>query len=479
MTPPRPLGRLVWRDLVAEPLWTSAEIVAATDGRLAGNAFAARGVSIDSRTLDEGDLFVAVSGDRDGHDFVATAFASGAAGAMTTRPFDGPCVVVGDTLEGLRGLAVAARERAPQTRVGAVTGSVGKTSVTQAVLAGLNRSGAAHGSVQSYNNHIGVPLTLARMPPSTRRAVFEIGMNHAGEIAPLSAMVRPHAVAVTTVGAVHTENFADGEAGVAAAKAEIFTGLEHRGQAVLNADCRWFDFLAGEAKRAGAEIRAFGRSGGSAAQLLAIEPAAEGSRIEARIDGRPVAFAIAQRGAHWGAMSLCAILMMDALGVRIADAVEALAGFRPLQGRGEEHTVRLGSGSFTLIDESYNANPLSVAAALTSLGARETPGRRLVVLTDMLEIGPTAESDHASLASALDRVGVDLVFCAGPLMGSLWRALPATLRGGYAPTATDLLAMVESAIAPGDVVMVKGSKASKAHVLAASLKAMGDAGAMV
>ncbi len=464
---------------MAEPLWTSAEITAASGGRLRGEDFAARGVSIDSRTLERNDLFVALAGERDGHDFVAGAFAAGASGAMTVRPLVGPCVVVDDTLEGLRALAVAARERAPRARIGAITGSVGKTSVTQAVLAGLGRSGAAHGSMQSYNNHIGVPLTLARMPPATERAVFEIGMNHAGEIAPLAAMVRPHAVAVTTVAAVHTENFPDGEAGVAAAKAEIFSGLERRGQAVLNADCRWFDFLRDEARRAGAEVRTFGRGGEASAQLIAIEAAAEGSRVEARIDGKPVAFAIGQRGAHWGSMSLCAILMMQALGVAIEDGLEALAGFRPLEGRGEESQVRLSVGSFTLIDESYNANPVSMAAAVNSLGARAASGRKLAVLTDMLELGPTAQRDHAVLAGALQAARVDLVFCAGSLMGSLWRALPVKLRGGYALSAEDLVSELAGAIAPGDVVMVKGSKASKAHLLTASLKAMDDTEATV
>ncbi len=461
---------------MTDALWTSAEVVAASGGRLVDRGFAARGVSIDSRTLSHGDLFVALAGERDGHEFVDAAFAAGAAGALTVRPAGGPCVVVEDTLAGLRGLAVAARERARPARIGAVTGSVGKTSVTQAVLAGLQRSGPAHGSVQSYNNHIGVPLTLARMPPSTRKAVFEIGMNHAGEIAPLSAMVRPHAVAVTTVGAVHTENFADGEAGVATAKAEIFAGLEGSGQAVLNADCRWFEFLAGQARRAGADIRSFGSGAGAAAQLIAVAPTADGSRVAASIDGRSVTFAIGQRGAHWGLMSLCAILMMQALGVTMDDGLAALANFRPLVGRGEELAVRVAGGCFTLIDESYNANPLSMAAALASLGERSTGGRKIAVLTDMLELGAAAERDHVALSVPIEAAGIDLVFCAGPLMAELWRVLPGEVQGAYMPSAEALLDPIWRAVAAGDVVMVKGSKASKAHVLTARLKAVGDSG---
>ncbi|MHB8530249.1 MAG: UDP-N-acetylmuramoyl-tripeptide--D-alanyl-D-alanine ligase [Caulobacteraceae bacterium] len=455
---------------MAEPLWTSAEIAAASGGRLAGQAFAAAGVSIDSRSLRGGELFVALAGERDGHRFVEAAFAAGAAGAMTSHAVDGPCVVVDDTLKGLARLGLAARGRTA-ARIGAVTGSVGKTGVTQAVLAALRLAGDGHGSIQSYNNHIGVPLTLARMPRETRRAIFEIGMNHAGEIAPLSVLVRPHAVAITTVAAVHTENFADGEAGVAAAKAEVFAGLERGGLAILNADCRWFDFLAGEAARAGAEVRAFGARADAAARLTGFQVTEAGTRIQARIDGRPIDFVIPQTGAHWGAMSLCALLMIRALDVDIQTALAALAEFRPLEGRGEESRVRLARGGFTLIDESYNANPLSMRAALASLGGRSAAGRRIAVLTDMLELGASARRDHAALAQAIEEAGVDRVFCAGPLMAELWSALPASARGGWAESAEALLPQVRSAIGPGDVVMVKGSKASRAHALAAELKA--------
>jgi UDP-N-acetylmuramoyl-tripeptide--D-alanyl-D-alanine ligase len=458
---------------MTDALWTSAEIVAATGGALAGPAFVATGVSIDSRTANPGDLFVALPGERDGADFIPDAFARGASGALAAKPADGSCVVVDDVLEALRRLAKAARVRARGARRGAVTGSVGKTSVTQAVRGGLALAGRSHGPVQSYNNHIGVPLTLARMPADTERAVFEIGMNHAGEIAPLSRLVRPHAVAITSVGAAHVENFPDGEAGVARAKAEILAGLERGGAAVLDADSRWFDYLQGEARRAGAKPRTFGRAKGADARLIHFKPARAGASVAAHIDGKDVEFAIRHAGAHWGPMSLCALLMMRALDVDLETGLTALSQFAPLEGRGAQRAVRLARGAFTLIDESYNANPISLAAALDTLGARTVRGgRKIVVLTDMLELGEGAPERHAALAEPIEAAGVDLVFCAGPLMETLWRALPATRRGGYAPTAQALKEALEREVAPGDVVMVKGSKGSRAHFLAAALAAL-------
>jgi UDP-N-acetylmuramoyl-tripeptide--D-alanyl-D-alanine ligase len=459
---------------MAEPLWTSDEILAATGGRLAGPPFAATGVSIDTRTLAPGDLFVALAGVRDGHEFVQTAQDRGAAGVLACQPVAGSAVMVGDTLRALERLGEAARERAPQVRRGAVTGSVGKTSVTQAIRAGLERAGRAHSSVKSYNNHIGVPLTLARMPRETQRAVFEIGMNHADEIVPLTRMVRPQAVCITTVAQAHIENFADGEAGVARAKAEIFEGLEPGGVAVLNADNRWFDYLAGAAKSHGAEVRSFGGGPDCAAQLTGFALDAGGARVEARLDGAPIRFTLRQTGAHWGLMSLAALLTMQALDVPLEAGLEALAAFEPLEGRGAERQVRLAGGAFTLIDESYNANPASVAAALRTLGLRKPPGRRVVVLTDMLELGKDSRAYHAGLAAEIEAAGVDLVFCAGPMMKSLWEALPATRQGGYAETAASLEPSLTRAIEPGDLVMVKGSRDSKAKALFDALSGLGS-----
>jgi UDP-N-acetylmuramoyl-tripeptide--D-alanyl-D-alanine ligase len=453
------------------PLWASNEIVAATHGRLEGGAFTAGGVSIDSRDLTAGDLFVALAGERDGHEFVPAARARGAGGCLTTRRVDGPSVIVGDTLEGLRRLAEAGRVRAGRARRGAVTGSVGKTSVTQTVRGGLDRAGAAHGSVKSYNNHIGVPLTLARMPAGTERAVFEIGMNHAGEISPLSLMVRPHAVAITNVEAVHVENFVDGEAGVARAKAEILDGLEPGGVAILNADNRWFDTLRTEARRRGAKVRAFGHGKGADAQLLRFAPAPGGASVEARIDGLRVEFPVRQSAPHWGPMSLCALLMMRALDVDLDVGLAALGAFEPLAGRGAERQLEGPRGRLTVIDESYNASPVSVAAALANLGARACEGRRIAALTDMLELGPDADQRHAELARSVEAAGVDLVFCAGPLMKSLFEALPSDRRGAWTPTVDMLLPALTEALGGGDVVMIKGSRDSRAADLVAGLLA--------
>ena len=456
---------------MAEPLWTSAAIADAASGRLEGSTFAASGVSIDSRSVEPGDLFVALTGDRDGHDFIDAALTRGAAGVLAVRAGPGPRVLVDDTLRALKAMGEVARERSPALR-GAITGSVGKTSVTQAVKVGLALAGRSHGSVKSYNNHIGVPLTLARMPQDTQRAVFEIGMNHADEIAPLSRMVSPLAVAVTTVGPVHTENFPDGEEGVARAKAEILEGLEPGGVAILNADNAWFDLLRGEAEKAGAVIRTFGTDTACDAQLTGFAAEASGARVSAVLQGNAITFPILQTGLHWGLNSLCAILMLEALEVDAQTAMAALSGFVPLEGRGAERIVHDPRGDFVLIDESYNANPISMAAALATLGHRATKGRRIAAVTDMLELGPDAAERHARLAKAAEDAGIDKVFCAGPLMKSLWNALPGNRRGGYAETAADLAPQVAAAVAPGDVVMVKGSNGSRAKTIAAALVAL-------
>ncbi|HYE45524.1 MAG TPA: UDP-N-acetylmuramoyl-tripeptide--D-alanyl-D-alanine ligase [Caulobacter sp.] len=454
-------------------LWTSAEIAAAAGG-IATAPFAVDGVSIDSRSIEPGDLFVALAGVRDGHDFAAQALAAGAAGLLASRPVDGPSIQVADTFKALEALGLAARDRSAARRC-AVTGSVGKTSVTQAIAAGLALAGPSHTSVKSYNNHIGVPLTLARMPRATQRAVFEIGMNHADEITPLSRMVRPHAAAITTVGPVHIENFPDSEAGVARAKAEIFDGLEPGGVAVLNADNRWFDLLSERARAAGAKVLSFGSGEGCAARLTGFEADGARATVNAVVHGQPLTYGLLQTGGHWGLNSLCALLMLEAMDVDRPTALAALAGFAPLAGRGAETLVRKPGAPFTLIDESYNANPISMIAGFRTLGARKTPGRRIVALTDMLELGPEGPAMHAALAGPIEEANIDLVFVAGPLMKSLWEALPATRRGGYAETAAALAPLVATALEPGDVVMVKGSNGSRAGQIAAALAALDGA----
>lgn len=453
-------------------LWTSAEIEAATGGRLSGAPFEAVGLTYNSREIASGDLFLALKGARDGHDFAAAAFASGAAGALTEHVVEGgPSVVVADTLHGLEALGVFARDRAPHVKRGAVTGSVGKTSVTQAIKAGLDLAGPAHASIKSYNNHIGVPLTLARMPRSVERAVFEIGMNAPGEIAPLSKFVRPHAACVTTVGPVHIEAFADGEAGVAAEKASIFQGLVEGGTAVLNADVAYAAVLDAAAAKAGARRVTFGSRAGCDARLIDFQPIDGGARVKAEWFGRPLEFTLSQSGFHWGLNSLCVLLMLDALDVRQETALQALADFQPLAGRGQVTVVNAPGGAFTLIDESYNANPLSMAAGFRSLGARPVAdgGRRVVVLTDMLELGDQSRALHEGLIQPIAAAGLDLVHAAGMEMRRLHDALPPTRRGLWRETAAELAAEAARLVGPNDIVMVKGSNGSKASVVARAL----------
>ncbi|MBC6980570.1 UDP-N-acetylmuramoyl-tripeptide--D-alanyl-D-alanine ligase [Caulobacter sp. 17J80-11] len=457
--------------MTAQPLWTADEVLEATGGRLDGQGFEAQGVTFDSREVQPGDIFVALAGERDGHDFASMAFEKGAAAAIVSRPVEGgSSILVPDTLKALEALGAYARDRAPQVRRGAVTGSVGKTSVTQAIRAGLTLAGPAHSSIKSFNNHIGVPLTLARMPRDVERAVFEIGMNHADEIRPLSKMVQPHAACVTTVGPVHTENFPDGEAGVARAKAEIFEGLGPGGVAIVNADNVWFDLLKQSALHVGARVMTFGVDESADACLLDFKAFDGGARVRARVWGHEHDFTLRQSGHHWGLNSMAVLLMLDALDVSVETGIAALSEFEPLAGRGQEKRVRVEGGVFTLVDESYNANPLSMRAAFRSLGAREVgEGRRIVVATDMLELGTEAADHHASLAGPLAEANVDLVFCAGPNMKHLWSALPESRRGAWAETAAELAPKVVEAVKAGDVVVVKGSNGSRAGLVAKAL----------
>ena len=458
-----------------EPLWTSAEIEAATGGRLSGPAFAATGITYNSREIAPGDLFVALKGARDGHDFADMAFANGATGAIVEHAVNGPAVITADTLKALEALGVFSRARSPHVKRGAVTGSVGKTSVTQAIKAGLDLAGPAHASIKSYNNHIGVPLTLARMPRGVERAVFEIGMNAPGEIAPLSRFVQPHAACVTTVGPVHIEAFADGEAGVAAEKASIFDGLVPGGVAVANGDVAFSGVLGDRAKAVGARLVTFGTGAGHDARLLDFKPFEGGARVRAELYGKALDYTLAQSGFHWGLNSLCVLLMLDALDVTLETGLEALAHFRPLAGRGETTVVQAPGGAFTLIDESYNANPLSMAAGFRSLGVKPVSegGRRVVVLTDMLELGDQSRALHEGLIQPIAAAGLDLVHAAGMEMRRLHDALPPTRRGLWRETAAELAAAAGQLVGPGDIVMVKGSNGSKASLVAKALVALG------
>ncbi|PZA09619.1 UDP-N-acetylmuramoylalanyl-D-glutamyl-2,6-diaminopimelate--D-alanyl-D-alanine ligase [Rhodopseudomonas palustris] len=462
-----------------EPLWTSdamAEAMAAApSGTLPRDVF---GISIDSRTLAPGDAYFAIKGDvHDGHDFVAAALNAGAALAVVEKAqrdkfaADAPLLVVDDVLEGLRRLGIAARSRLP-AKVIAVTGSVGKTSTKEGLRAVLGAQAPTHASVASFNNHWGVPLTLARCPAGVNYAVFEIGMNHAGEIEPLVKMVRPHIAIITTVEPVHLEFFS-GIEGIADAKSEIFAGLEPGGIAVLNRDNPMFDRLSANALRANVgRIVTFGTNAAADARLLDVALHADCSAVHARILGHDVTYKIGMPGRHMALNSLAVLAAAELAGADLALAALAMSQVQPASGRGARKPLWIGSGEATLIDESYNANPASMAAALGVLGGAEigAQGRRIAVLGDMLELGPTGPELHRVLEAAVRANGIDLVFCCGPLMRNLWDALSSGKRGGYAGDAAGLESQVVAAIRAGDAVMVKGSLGSRMKTIVTALE---------
>jgi UDP-N-acetylmuramoyl-tripeptide--D-alanyl-D-alanine ligase len=477
------------------PLWTAAEAAAATGGRAAGD-WAATGVSIDTREIAPGDLFVALAGEaRDGHAFVADALAKGAAAAMVSHRPDGmaedmPLLTVADTLEGLRGLAAAARARTG-ARVLAVTGSVGKTSTKDMMAAMLAAQGRVHKAAKSFNNHWGVPLTLARMPAETDWAVLEIGMNHAGEIGPLSRLARPHVALVTTVEAVHLEFF-DSVDGIADAKAEIFEGLVAGGAAILNRDNRYYARLKG---KAGTErISSFGEGpppgppGEADVRLLRARVSAEATVVEAALgpEGRPAMLRIGAPGRHLAMNACAALAAVTAAGADPARAALALSTWQPAEGRGLRERILLGpggiDGAIVLIDETFNANPASMRAAFEVLArspveddiGRVARGRRIAFLGDMLELGPEETRLHAELAACAEAEGIDLFHSCGPRMRAFHEALPRERRGHWAEDSAALAARAPRLVDAGDVCMVKGSKGSGMGPVLEAIRRLGS-----
>lgn len=450
-------------------LWTSDVMATAMHaGRSGSLPMNVSGISIDSRTLGKGDAFFAIQGEnRDAHDFVDGALKAGAGLAVVARGqeqrFSGaPLLIVPDVLDGLRDLARAARARL-HARVVAVTGSVGKTGTKDALRLALSANGETHASVSSYNNHWGVPLSLARCSESAKYAVFEIGMNHAGEITPLTKLVRPQVAIITTIEPVHLEYFGSLEK-IADAKAEIFTGVETGGAAVLNRDNGQYERLAAAAKAVGiGRIVSFGAHDRAEAQLLRVALQADSSTIEARILGQAVTYRLGVPGRHLVLNSLAVLAAASLVGADLALAALALNNLKPASGRGARTRLSVPGGTVLLIDESYNANPASMRAAIALLGQAEVGnrGRRIAVIGDMLELGPTGAQLHGAIAEAVEAASIDLVFCSGPLMRALWEALPSRVRGGYAETAAGLETAVLDAIRAGDAVMVKGSLGSK------------------
>ena len=462
-----------------EVLWSAEEARQATGGRNTRD-WQATGVSIDSRSLAPGDLFVALKGPSfDGHDFAGKAIKAGAAASMVHRRADGidesmPLLIVDDTFAALWRLGTAARARST-ARLIAVTGSVGKTGTKEALRLCLSPQGLTSASIGSFNNHWGVPLSLARMERDAVYGIFELGMNHPGEIRELTTLVRPQVAIITNIEPAHIGNFSS-ISEIADAKAEIFEGMDANGTAVLNRDNALFHHLCARAEDAGvSRILSFGRHKEADARLLDCSLHATCSAVSASIRGREIDYCLAMPGAHWVMNSLAVLAAVSAAGADVVKAAAQFANLKPLKGRGERHTVETPEGAFHLIDDSYNANPTSMRAAFEVLGRASLGkgGRRIAVLGDMLELGTQAQEMHASLAAPLQAAGIDLVFTCGTGMAALRDALPEALRGAHAAESKTLAAEICDAVRPGDSLLVKGSLGSRMAVVVEALIGLG------
>ncbi len=468
-------------------LWTAAEAAAATGGKARGD-WMATGVSIDTRTMSPGDLFVALKDSRDGHQFVAEALEKGAAAALVTRIPEGVAkdamlLVVPDVLRGLEALGRAARARSA-AQVIAVTGSAGKTSTKEMLRASLSRQGQVHAAEKSFNNHWGVPLTLARLPKDADFAVIEIGMNRPGEIAPLARLARPHVAIVTTVAAAHLEAFGRIER-IAEEKASIFKGLERDGVAIFRGDIPMTPILRRRAGNHAARLIDFGEAPENHHRATEIRILENSTVARARLWRTPVAYCIHAPGRHFAINALAVLAAVHEVGADRALAIVALADWLPPDGRGGREKIALDvvNDQFVvdLIDDAFNANPASMAAALDVLGAsvpldgmgRVSKGRRIAILGDMLELGPQEGMLHAEIADhpAMERVAV--VHCVGPRMRALWETLPERRRGLWTETAEELRARVHTLVDAGDVVMVKGSKGSRVSLVVDAIRKLG------
>jgi UDP-N-acetylmuramoyl-tripeptide--D-alanyl-D-alanine ligase len=465
-----------------EALWSPEALVAAAVAQLDGGITETiTGFSIDTRSITAGDVFVALKDQRDGHEFVTNAFKAGAAAALVAttyarKPGDGALIRVDDPLRALERIGIAARARLqPDARVVAVTGSVGKTGTKEMLRACLTPLGRTHAADKSFNNHWGVPLTLARMPAATRYGVFEIGMNHPGEITPLARMVRPHVAIITTVEPVHLAAFPSVEA-IADAKAEIFDGLEPgKGIAILNHDNPHYARLAAACKQRNTLAFSFGRAADAYYRATAIDAGADGSTVNVALAGlKHFTYRVGAPGLHLAQNSLAVVAALDAIGADLKRALPVLADVAAPQGRGARTKLsNPGLGDVLLIDESYNANPASMRAALAAMATvpRQNAPRRIAVLGDMLELGPQSVALHQELAAAIDAGEVDLLFTAGPHMQSLHTAVCPSVRATWAERSDGLVEPLLAAVKAGDVIMIKGSLGSRMAVIVDALKA--------
>jgi len=448
-------------------LWTATEIATAIGAQCNNMNWHANGVSIDTRTLQPGDLFIALHGEKvDGAKFVNDAFTRGAAGAISSSEYKSAradkVFIVPDTLKALEQLAAAARARS-YAKIIAVTGSVGKTSTKEMLAHVLSAAGHTHATIGNLNNHFGLPLTLARMPRDTEFAVLEMGMNHADEISPLSKLTRPDIAIITTVDAVHLEHFENIEA-IADAKAEIFAGMNPGSTAILNRDNSYYTHLLGHAHAQKLNVLSFGTAPECDAQLLDMDLWETRTHVHARVGNHKTRYIINAPGAHWVLNSLSVLLAATTAGVNLETAASKLMTITPPAGRGLIQKISLPDvGEITVIDESYNASPASITAALATLG--RMPGRKIAVLGDMLELGPRSAELHAALAGTIIESQTDLLFCCGPMMQELFNQTPPSLRGEWAADSTLLTAALIENLQAGDVVLVKGSNGMKMNLI--------------
>jgi len=466
---------------MTQPLWTAQEILKATGGACGRNEWVVNGVAIDSRAVKAGDLFIAIVGpNNDGHDYVRQALEMGAVAAIVAHPVEGvtgPLVIVEDTQTAMENLGQAARART-NAKIIAVTGSVGKTGTKEALAHILSDQGETHWAVGSFNNHWGVPLSLARMRADTEYGIFELGMNHAGELTPLSKMVQPHVAIITTIAAAHMEFF-DSLDDIARAKAEIFQGLLPHGVALINGDIPETDLLISEAKRLNVQnIRLFGSSDGADIHLEDVTIKSQFSDVSATLEGHKLDFHLPVPGRHWVQNMLSVLGAVHYVGADVEQAVFSLQSIKAPSGRGVQLKLKSkDGGDYRLIDESYNASPIAMQAAFKVLGKLDVheQGRRIAILGDMRELGDQANEIHRSLLNDLLENHVDMVYASGPHMKHLFEALPRNMQAGYATSSDGLVTVVLSAVRRGDVVLIKGSLGSKMKVILDALMAQSDA----
>jgi len=460
-------------------IWTSAEAVKATGGKASGE-WHAYGVSIDTRTVKKGDLFIALKGDTgNGHDYVAKAIENGAVCAVVSKAVEGVdpknLLIVDDTLKAMQDLGRFARERTGAKVIG-ITGSVGKTGTKEMLATALDTQGQTHASIKSYNNHWGVPLSLSNMHAGTDFGIFEMGMNHPNEITPLTNQVKPHIAIITTIAPVHIEHFDNGLDGIVDAKTEIFDGVQEGGYAVLNSDIPQFEKLKEKALAKNLNVATFGENEMAQARLLDCLEAANGSRVKAKILDEEVSFTLQIAGRHIAQNAMAVLLAVKLAGADVQKAAKAIERQEPIMGRGKREKLDIGEphNPITLIDESYNASPASMNASFKVLALVDPGrgGRRIAILGDMLELGKDSAKLHADLALPIKAAGIDLVYTCGKDMKNLHDQLPANQRGAHKNTSKELAEIVPDVLIPGDVVMVKGSLGSKMGVVVEALRAL-------